>query len=71
MTLQRPHEISRLEAFSDAVFGFALMLLVGSLEVPRTCQDLMRLVRGFVPFGRIFMIYGAGYAAVFSGRERA
>jgi hypothetical protein len=31
---RRNREISRLEAFSDAVFGFALTLLVVSVEVP-------------------------------------
>lgn len=30
----RGHEIPRLEAFSDAVFGFALALLVVSAEPP-------------------------------------
>jgi uncharacterized membrane protein len=30
----RPHEVTRLEGFSDAVFGFALTLLVVRLETP-------------------------------------
>jgi uncharacterized membrane protein len=32
----RSHEISRSEGLSDAVFGFAVTLLVVSLEVPKT-----------------------------------
>jgi hypothetical protein len=32
----RGGEVSRLEGFSDAVFGFGLTLLVVSLEVPQT-----------------------------------
>jgi len=31
----RSHEISRIEGLSDAVFAFAVTLLVVSLEVPR------------------------------------
>ena len=34
----RHHEVTRLEGFSDAVFGFALTLLVVSLEVPNSFE---------------------------------
>jgi len=50
----RAGEITRLEAFCDVVFGFALTLLVVSLEVPRSYADLMAAVRGFVPFAACF-----------------
>jgi uncharacterized membrane protein len=56
MSLDRRHEITRLEAFSDAVFAFALTLLVVSLEVPRSYHELMGLVRGFVPFAACFAL---------------
>ena len=32
----RGHEVSRIEALNDAVFAFAITLLVVSLEVPKT-----------------------------------
>ena len=51
---ERQHGVSRLEGFSDAVFGFALTLLVVSLETPRTNEDLWKLVIGLVPFGLMF-----------------
>jgi len=50
----RAGEITRLEAFCDVVFGFALTLLVVSLEVPRTYGELMAALRGFVPFAACF-----------------
>jgi uncharacterized membrane protein len=46
----RAGEISRLEAFSDAVFGFALTLLVVSLEVPETFRELRAGMSGFLAF---------------------
>jgi uncharacterized membrane protein len=61
----RGGEITRLEAFCDVVFGFALTLLVVSLEVPRNYDELMAAVRGFVPFAACFaqlvMIWRAHY----------
>ena len=56
MTLARRHDITRLEAFSDAVFAFALTLLVVSLEAPRTYHELMTLARGFLPFALSFAL---------------
>lgn len=50
----RSREISRIEALSDAVFGFAITLLVVSLEVPRTYGELERVLYGFVPFAISF-----------------
>ncbi|MDX1503686.1 MAG: TMEM175 family protein [Thermoanaerobaculia bacterium] len=53
----RPRRISpsRLEAFSDAVFGFSATLLVVSLEVPRTFPELLQSLEGFVAFGLSFL----------------
>jgi hypothetical protein len=52
----RGREISRFEGFSDAVLGFAVTLLVVSLEVPRTFPELLANMRGFVAFGICFAI---------------
>jgi uncharacterized membrane protein len=50
----RHREVSRLEGFSDAVFGFALTLLVVSLETPRDFAHLRAQMAGFVPFALMF-----------------
>lgn len=46
--------VARLEAFSDAVFGFAATLLVVSLEIPANFAALKRDLSGFVAFGISF-----------------
>jgi Endosomal/lysosomal potassium channel TMEM175 len=56
MLAKRRHDISRIEAFSDAAFAFALTLLVVSLEVPKSYDDLMRLMRGFPSFACCFAL---------------
>jgi len=52
----RSHEVSRTEGLSDAVFGFAITLLVVSLEVPKTYGELMQVMRGFGAFAISFTL---------------
>jgi uncharacterized membrane protein len=52
----RGGDISRLEGLSDAVFAFAVTLLVVSLEVPETFDELLHVLRGFFAFAVCFTI---------------
>ncbi len=52
----RGHEVKRIEAFSDAVFAFAVTLLIVSLEVPKNFRELMDTMRGFPAFGVSFIL---------------
>jgi len=52
----RGREVSRIEGFSDAVFGFALTLLVASIEVPPDFEALKLTLRGFLPFALTFAL---------------
>jgi len=53
----RAHEVSRLEAFSDVIFGFAISLLVVSLEAPKSYGQLMEMMHGMLPFALCFFIF--------------
>jgi uncharacterized membrane protein len=46
----RGEDVQRIEGLADAVFGFALTLLVVSLEVPNTFDELLATMRGFFAF---------------------
>lgn len=47
---------TRIETLTDAVFGFSVTLLVVSLEVPDTFDDLLVTLRGFLAFAASFAL---------------
>jgi len=52
----RGKEVSRLENLADAVFGFALTLLVVAQQVPTDFDGLMKVIRGFPAFVASFTL---------------
>jgi uncharacterized membrane protein len=52
----RGGEITRFEGLSDAVFAFAVTLLIVSLEVPKTFNELLGAMRGFAAFAICFTL---------------
>jgi len=52
----RGKEITRIEGLSDCVFGFAVTLLIISLEVPKTYEELYVIMRGLPSFAVCFVL---------------
>ncbi|BDD06045.1 TMEM175 family protein [Aureibacter tunicatorum] len=56
---------TRIEGFSDAIFAFSLTLLVVSLEVPKSFNELMEIFKGIFSFGisslLLFLIWREHY----------
>src|SRR5262245_63637063 len=63
-------EISRVEGLTDAVFAFAVTLLVVALEVPHTFEGLLDVVRGFPSFVICFAILMTFWNAHFRYHRR-
>lgn len=61
----RGEGVSRIEGLSDTVFGFAITLLVVSLEVPKTSTDLLETMLGTIPFIGAFTLLFALWRAQF------
>jgi uncharacterized membrane protein len=54
---ERGRDISRVEGFADCAFGFAVTLLVVSLDVPRTFSGLVTVLHGIPSFALSFAIF--------------
>jgi uncharacterized membrane protein len=52
----RGAEVTRIEGLADAVFGFAITLLVVSLEVPASFAALVRAMNGLLAFAISFSL---------------
>jgi uncharacterized membrane protein len=52
----RGSDISRVEGFADCAFGFAVTLLVVSLDVPKTFEALVAVLQGIPAFALSFAI---------------
>jgi uncharacterized membrane protein len=52
----RGGQVTRIEALTDAVFGFAITFLFISFDVPADFDALVVQLRGFVPFAACFAL---------------
>ena len=66
----RGTEITRVEGLTDAVFAFAVTLLVVALEVPHTFNGLMDVLRGFPAFVLCFVLLMMFWTAHFRFHRR-
>ena len=61
---QRGLQMTRIETFTDAAFAFALTLLVVSLELPTSYEELMEALRGAPAFAlsaALLMMFWSGH----------
>ena len=62
----RSHEPSRLETFSDAIFAFAITLVILSIEIPKSFTELFEMMKGTVSFAACF----AALFAIWNNQNR-